>query len=223
MPILVNQGGAVKNRVHAVFYFALFAISFPLWAQKPQPFSADFSNTKADGEKTTGKIYFSPPNRRIDVTSMPEGRGPHGPVSVISNGATQTTYVLMIQQQMYMELHANSERVPPRLGSLQNLGRDNLCVTDTGETKSDCTKLGTETVNGRVCDKYTGSNQQGRKDTVWIDQKLKFPVKSQGEDGHLWELTNINEGAPDASLFKLPDGYRQFDASSMGGPRRPRQ
>ena len=214
----------MKFRAHSLLCAVLFVAAMPLWAQKPQPFSADFSNTNPNGEKITGKIYFSPPNRRIDVSSMPEARGPRGPVSIIWNGSTQTTYMLMQQQQMYMEFHANtSDAASPRLGNLRSLGSDNLCVTDSGETRGDCTKVGTETVNGRACDKYTGTDKQGRKGTVWIDQKLRFPVKAQNEDGHLWELTNIKEGAPDASLFKLPDGYRQFDPSTMGGGRRPRQ
>jgi hypothetical protein len=83
-----------------------------------------------------------------------------------------------------------------------------------------CKKVGTETVNGRSCDKWEITDKNGKKETLWIDQKLHFPIKST--DGQVTtEFTNIKEGAQDASLFKVPAGYRKFDMGSMGGGRRP--
>ena len=49
---------------------------------------------------------------------------------------------------------------------------------------------------------------------VWIDQKLHFPIKSVSEDS-TWELTNIKEGEPDASLFEIPAGYHKMDMGGM--------
>ena len=83
-----------------------------------------------------------------------------------------------------------------------------------------CKKLGTETVNGRTCDKWEVTQKSGKTETFWIDQKLHFPIKMINGD-ITTQYTNIKEGPQDASLFKIPDGYQKFDASMMGGGRRP--
>src|SRR5947199_7680427 len=96
----------------AVWMLLLLAAS-AVFAQMPQPFSADFTTTTGSGEKGTGKWYFSPPNMRIDMTSMPQSHGDSsgmfGNISMIMNGATQTNYMLMPQQQMYMEFHGERQ------------------------------------------------------------------------------------------------------------------
>jgi hypothetical protein len=85
-----------------------------------------------------------------------------------------------------------------------------------------CHKAGTETVNGRSCVKYEGTNANGETGTVWLDPKLRFPVKWQGKNSETWELRNIEEGSQPASLFEIPAGYTKFDMGGMGGmPQRP--
>ena len=125
------------------------------FAQMPQPFSADMTSTTAKGEKMTGKWYFSLPNMRIDMTSMPRNSGgmPGGNMIMIFDTAKQTTYMLMPQQQMYMEFHG--ERQNSMSTSLRNMlrmkGGSDPC---SGDPDTTCKKLGTETVNGRSCEKW---------------------------------------------------------------------
>src|SRR5258708_6799519 len=81
--------------------------------QGPQPFSAEMKMTTAkSGENMTGKVYFSLPKTRMDMTA-------HGQnVSMISNGSTQTSYMVMHQQHMYMEIHANQANSNPMMRSV---------------------------------------------------------------------------------------------------------
>jgi len=193
-------------------------------AQMPQPFSADFTSSLHNGEKMTGKYYFSAPNMRVDMTSMPgHDQGPMGGnMSMIMDGATQTNYMLMHGAHMYMEFHGDRQNgMSPGLRSLARMraGADPC----SGNPDWTCKKVGTETVNGRSCDKWEiTDNKNSRKSTMWADQKLHFPVRMQEADGTTMDMTNIKEGAQDASLFKVPAGYKPFDPVAFGGQRRPK-
>lgn len=171
-----------------------------------QPFSADYTTTHS-GDKSSGKWYFAPPRMRIDVDSMPQksANPMGGKVDVIIDTSNQKTYILMPQMHMYMQVQGNGARMDPGMRNLQALTHG---ACPQGST---CKKSGTESVNGRMCDKYEVTDDSGKHGTAWVDQKLNFPIRYRDEDGALTEFTNIQEGAPDPALFKLPDGYRQFD------------
>ncbi|HET9283583.1 MAG TPA: DUF4412 domain-containing protein [Candidatus Angelobacter sp.] len=186
--------------------------------QAPQPFSADFSTTSSNGNMhMTGKFYFSLPKMRMDMadTGQHQNAGPFGgKMSMIVDGANKTAYMLMTDQQMYMEFPVDQNNpFSQRMPKFQSFAGD-PCSVNEGST---CKKLGTETLNGRTCDKWEMTEKNGEKETLWIDQKLHFPIKSQSDKGMTSEFTNIKEGAQDAALFKVPAGYRKFDASMMGG------
>jgi hypothetical protein len=77
-----------------------------------------------------------------------------------------------------------------------------------------CRKVGSETVNGRNAVKYEGTNSSGETEQVWLDPKLRFPLKWQGKN-HGGELRNIQEGGQPASLFEIPAGYTKMDLGGM--------
>jgi hypothetical protein len=81
-----------------------------------------------------------------------------------------------------------------------------------------CTKVGSDSLNGRSTVKYEGVSAKGEKSFVWVDTKLHCVVKMDGTDGGM-ELRNIQEGSQPASLFEIPAGYTKFD---MGGAMRQR-
>jgi outer membrane lipoprotein-sorting protein len=195
----------------------IVAPGFAVQAPQPQPFSADMAVTTAkNGENMTGKVYFSLPKTRMDMTA-------HGQnVSMITNGSTQTSYMVMHQQHMYMEIHGDQAnpmtRNMPRLDS--SFDPQNPCGQQTDVT---CKKAGTETVNGRVCDKWVTTEKNGHTSTAWIDQKLYFPIKVVSSEGTTMDLTNIKEGAQPAATFEVPAGYRKMDLGGMRGGGRPPQ
>lgn len=185
----------------------------------PQPFSADFSSTSANGTKANGKYYFSSPQFRMDMAANGQN------VSMITDGSTQTSYIVMHDRHMYMETHSNQPnpmmRQAPGLPS--NFDPKNPCAW-AAQRDYTCKSLGTEMVNGRLCDKYQGTSKDGKTTgTGWIDQKLHFPIKGVSSDGGSFDFTNVKEGRPDASLFQPPTGYQKMNIPGMmGGGRPPR-
>jgi len=196
----------------------LMLLSMPAaFSQMPQPFSADFSTSSANGNANMkGKFYFSQPKIRMDLTDSGQRQTPGpfgGKMSMIVDGDTKTAYMLMTEQQMYMEFPADSNSpMTQRMPRFQDYKGD-PCAGREGVT---CKKLGTETINGRSCDKWEVTEKSGQKETIWIDQKLHFPIKSQTAGGQTTEFSNIREGAQDPALFKVPPGYRKFDPHAMG-------
>ena len=185
---------------------------------QPQPFSADmqFIPTRGGGmARDNGKMYFGSGHMRMDMQG-----GQHGGTVIITDFKTQTTDILMSEQHMYME-HKAGEMTGHRPGMMPNIKplRDpsNPCADEEGTT---CKKIGVEQVNGRTCDHWQITHKDGKVSNVWIDQKLHFPIKTVDEES-TWELSNIQEGEPDASLFQIPSGYTKMDMGSMMQMGRP--
>lgn len=192
---------------------ALF-IAAGAWAQTE--FSGEIVNTSNEGAVVQAKIYFAKDKIRVEPQGGAKGRSMAGG-AVIMNLATQTSTVLMDQQHMYMEMPvqmANRQNAWNffRTGDVENACSDWLQLPQNkGGT---CHKVGSDTVNGRSTVKYEGTNAKGETGTVWVDPKLRFPVKWENKNGS-GELRNIQEGSQPASLFEVPSGYTKFDMGSM--------
>lgn len=175
-------------------------------------FSADMVETQK-GEGPQAKIYFGKDKIRFEPTK----KDPRGGGAMILDLSTQTSTVVMEQQHMYMQLPqqmANQRNMYHffRTGDVENACTDWLAQSwNKGGT---CQKVGSDTVNGRSTIKYEGTNAKGESGTMWLDPKLRFPVKWQGKNGG-GELQNIKEGAQPASLFEIPAGYTKFDMGAM--------
>ncbi len=154
-------------------------------------------------------MYFTNSHMRMDMQGTS-----HGAAIIITNTSTQTTDMLMPQQHMYMEFKAD-QAMARRSGMMPSIkpfsDPGNPCAGDAGAT---CKNVGVEQVNGRTCDHWQITHKDGSVSNVWVDQKLHFPIKSVSADS-TWELTNIQEGEPDASLFVIPSGYRKMDMGGM--------
>jgi hypothetical protein len=83
-----------------------------------------------------------------------------------------------------------------------------------------CTKTGIDNLDGRKCDVWDVMTNDSDHDTLWVDQKLKFPVKYKRADGMSLEYTNIQEGRqPAFSLFQVPRGYRKLESKAESKPQ----
>jgi hypothetical protein len=173
-------------------------------------FSAEIMDSHKQGTTTQPKIYFSKDKIRFD------SRDANSPGAFIMNLSNQTMTILMPQQHMYMEMPADAQEQRNMFSFFKTSDVENACgdwlklATNKGGS---CHKLGSESVNGRSTVKYEGTNSKGEASQVWLDPKLRFPVKWQGASGS-GELRNIQEGTQPASLFAIPDGYTKMD---MGG------
>ena len=204
----------MKQNMHVNATLALLAVAAPTLClgqdYTQQPFSADITMTTHNGTKVTGKYYFLPPAFRMDTNAQGHA------MSMIVNGSTRTTYMVMHDQRLYIESHGEDNPMmrqalkPPSFDAAHPCGQDMTCQ-----------KVGTESVNGRVCDKWVGKDMKGNSGTAWIDQKPHFPIKAVSNDGSGMELTNVKEDKPDASLFQPPAEYRKMDIPGMLGQRPP--
>jgi len=177
-------------------------------------FSAELVNTTKAGNPVQAKIYIAKDKMRFE----PAEKDPRGMTGAfIVNLTTQTSTVLMDQQHMYMEMPAQT----PNQRNTYNLfhigDAENACADWLAQGRNKggtCHKVGGDTVNGRSAVKYEGTNAAGDAATVWIDPKLRFPVKWQDKNGS-GELRNIQEGAQPAGLFEIPAGYTKVDVGAM--------
>jgi hypothetical protein len=194
----------------------LFLILTTVFAVAQTEFSADIvDNNNQKSGKGPNKVYFGKDKIRFDSA---DNSDPRNSGSVIFDLAKQSWVVIMTKQHMYMEMPTKMMENRGmfeffRSGDVENACSDWLKLArNNGGT---CHKVGTETVNGRDTVKYEGTNSDGDSSTVWLDSKLRFPVKWKGKnDGG--EMQNIKEGSQPASLFDIPADYKKFDMSNMG-------
>ena len=179
-------------------------------------FSGEIVNNKRADQAPT-KVYFGKDKMRFDTPAG--GRDPMGGGAMILDLNTRTSTILMPEKHMYMEM-------PVQIMQKRNLTYDFFRTGDADNACSDwlkqpanlggtCHKVGNETVNGRNTVKYEGTNAKGETGFVWVDPKLRFPVKWQGKDGQGGELRNIQEGSQPPSLFEVPAGFQKFDMGAM--------
>ena len=191
-------------------FFALLLVASSMLAQTE--FSADIFDTHKQGTTSQSRIHFAKDKIRFDSKEQDSKGG-----AFIMNLATQTMTILMPQQRMYMEMPAAAGEQRKMFSFFQATDVENACgdwqklATNKGGT---CHKVGNETVNGRATVQYEGTNAKGEVSHVWLDPKLRFPVKWQGKDGG-GELRNIQEGSQPASLFEIPSGFTKMDMGGM--------
>lgn len=189
------------------------------------PFSADMQSTATPAQggamkEMSGKVYVSREHMRMDFTGM--GGPGRGRMIMITNVAAKTSDILMPEQHMYMEVKTDQTQgrrggMAPDIKPLAD--PHNPCASLEGST---CKNLGTDQVNGRTCDHWQVTDKNGKVSNAWIDQKIHFAIKAVSQDSS-FELTNIKEGEPAASLFEIPPGYQKMDMGSMQGMRPPKQ
>jgi hypothetical protein len=178
-------------------------------------FSADIIGKSNNADK----MYFGKDKIRFEsANSQSRGAG-----AFIMDLNTGKSLVLMNEQHMYMEMPGEAMENRGMFRFFQSGDVENACAdwlklaANKGGT---CHKVGSDTVNGRKTVKYEGTNAKGEHSTVWLDSKLRFPVKWEGKDGTGGELQNIKEGPQPASLFEPPAGFTKMDMGNMGGMKR---
>lgn len=191
-------------------WIVIFFLSAAAFAQTE--FSSDIVHDGDHASKTATKVYFGKDKVRFDTQGESKSGG-----AVILSLVDQKYIVVMPQQHMYMEMPAQSMEQRGmytffRIGDVENACSDWLKMArNNGGT---CHKVGNETVNGRDTVKYEGTNSSGETSAVWLDPKLRFPVKWQSAKSS-GGLNNIQEGPQPASLFEVPAGYTKMDMGAM--------
>ena len=175
-------------------------------AQQPVQFKANMKMTGSDGTKSTGMMYFGGAKVRTELTVDGDN------IVVLADPAAKSQLVLMPEQKVYMQLPIGQGPVTiPITGPADPT---NPCASG-GNT--DCTKGKTELVNGYEAIRWDYTSSEGTRTRAWVSTKLRFPVKTEDDNGASMEFSNIAVGPQAASLFGIPTGYTKMDMGALGG------
>jgi hypothetical protein len=178
-----------------------------------QDFSADLVRQKPQNMATT-KVSASGDKVRFEVAGQKTSS------FAIINVAQRTSTMVLPDAKSYVV------SPPGHLASSIPLFHiddpENACKSweKSMENPGTCKRVGDDTVSGRAAVKYTGALENGDTGTAWIDSKLHFAIKWEGEKSAA-ELQNIQEGPQDAKLFEIPSDYQKLDtAAAHKSPRK---
>ena len=164
-------------------------------------FSADVVR-KGMGETMQGKLYVKDMKFREEMSAKGQGS-----IMVIDMLA-QKSLMIIPAQKMYMEMQYDPTMVQDKKAP-QEL-----------EKEMEVKNLGTETVNGYVCDKIQYSMKDQSTTVTWHSKELGYSVRSitKSKEGEMTtELSNIKEGGVADSMFVAPAGYTKMQMPNMGG------
>jgi hypothetical protein len=171
-----------------------------------QEFNADLVRQKLTGAATT-KVSVNGDKMRLEATGQTKQS------YVILNLAKRTSLMALPDSKSYVV--SPPGRIPASIPFFHIDDPDNACPAweKSADKPGTCKKLGDDTINGRSTVKYAGTASDGNTVTAWIDRKLHFVIKWEGEKGAA-ELQNIQEGPQAASLFEIPNDYEKLDVAA---------
>jgi hypothetical protein len=171
-----------------------------------QDFSADLVRQKPQNTPAT-KVSVSGDKVRFEVAGQKKAS------FAVINVAQRTSTMVLPDTKSYIVSPPGHLASPLPLFPIDD--PENACKAweKSMGNPGTCKKIGDETVNGREAVKYTGAMENGDTGTAWIDRKLHFPIKWEGEKTAA-ELENIQEGPPDAKLFEIPSDYQKLDTAA---------
>lgn len=158
------------------------------------------------GETITGKVFVKGDKIRNEGT-----RAGRETVAIIRMDK-KLSWVLQPENKIYFEMKGG--------GAAQTRAE----MESAAKQMADKKELGTEKVNGFLCDKvqYIYHDKSLGVMTQWIARDLDYPVKTEqtgvGEGGFKTELTNIKvKNLPD-SLFEVPAGFKEVPMPDLKVP-----
>ena len=200
---------------------ALAALALPLSAVWAAPSDVDFSATAVQTlpqkGAVSGKLYVSKSKMRQELVQDGQTR------ITISDADQGVAWILNPERKEYVEMKGPAPTGGPTAGAA---GRPPMpdeaghpCQQQGSGLK--CTKLGSESVNGRTADKWEVVATQGQetfRSIMWVDLRLRLPVKAEFPGGVLSELHDVKEGPQPPELFAVPADYKKVEL-----PQRPAQ
>ena len=170
-----------------------------------QELSADMQVTGgALAAPASGTLHLSNRNLRIEIAVGGMD------VAVLADTSSETIYVLMPAERMYMPVSAAMAPVstPPITG----MDWANPCGS---EGVTNCESLGSESVNGYDAAGWR-YDANGTTWTAWVSSDFQIPLRVISGDGTTTDFSNIVEGPQDPALFEVPADYQQMPGFGGG-------
>lgn len=186
--------------------FALGTLILSLVAFSAAALAAEFTADliqKTPMGQFTGKVYVKGKNTRREMTMMGQKQ------VMISLGDKRVTFILMPQQNSYMEMRWRKKDEAMNVTSIEDLKKK-------GKVKY----LGKEKVSGYTCKKYKymPDDPSASPVMVWIANKLNYPIRMEfsSPQGNMSVIyKNIKEKKIPNSLFKVPADYQKIKMPFM--------
>lgn len=161
-------------------------------APQVRQYSADME-VDAQGQRMTMRLYVDVGKTRTEMDL---------PVMVPGQAAMQLVTIARLDEgRVYLLYPAD------RVYEEKPLDQLDLQLASTMDAGGTGTLLGTETVDGQMCEKYEMSSKGGPV-YVWTTEGQGLPVKLMPEDGSaVVRFRNVRPGPQPAALFELPAGY----------------
>ena len=172
-----------------------------------QEFSADLARQKPQNAANT-KVSVSGDKVRFEVAGKQKD-----PSYAIINVAQRSSTMVLPGNKSYIV--SPSGHLASSIPLFHIADPEDACKAweKAMQNPGTCKKIGDDTLNGRATVKYTGAMENGDTGTAWIDKKLNFVIKWEG-DKTVAELQNIQEGPQQASLFEVPGDYQKMDTAA---------
>ncbi len=179
-------------------FLSLALVFFVVASSHAAEFSGDMTIQSSAGGDLTGRIFVRGNDLRQELDT------PVGVQTTIINQGKGVMYVLLPGQNMYMEM-PNSQVTLDEGESFEGKFSEEGKVTN----------LGTETVEGYLCDKWNivYKDQSLGESTIWIARDINYPIKihlRNPQDTATIQYSNISEADLQDDLFVLPEGYQKF-------------
>lgn len=204
----------MKLTSKVAFLFVLLSFATVAFAQAP-PFSADMvmtmdAQTTAAMQKMgmpanqTMKIYVSGLKMRVD-----SGAGQMQNIMISDFAPEGKTYMISPASKSYMEMKNDSKQAggSAQVAAYLKWGGD---ICGIGDQYTSCKKADTSSVDGRPCQNYQVVKKSGSEETLCVDPKLHFPLRTINKSSTT-EMKNVKEGAQSSSLFTLPSGLTKTE------------
>jgi hypothetical protein len=126
------------------------------------------------------------------------------------------SYLVGHTDKTYLEFNSQKKDRKKTLDVARFLRGGDLCAILAEENpKANCHKVGSKVIDGRPCDEYEALDERGHKQTMCVDAKLHFPLRTV-TDTNVTEMKNIVESSQPDSLFALPAGYTKKQLGQRG-------
>jgi hypothetical protein len=171
-----------------------------------QEFSAEMVRQKPEGIPPA-KVAVSGEKMRFEMT----GKQPTQNSVAIINLKKESGIMILPDNKSYTQMV--SGRLSTAMPFFRPTDPENACPAwdaFVGKPGS-CSKVGNDTVDNRETVKYKGVARNGDTGFAYVDRKLDFVTKWEGEKTAV-SFKNISEGPQSASLFNVPAGFEETDS-----------
>jgi hypothetical protein len=198
-------------------FIALAALALPLQAAAQGAPDVEFSATAVqsmpENRTMTGKLYNGKGKVRQEMSQEGQTR------VTISDMTQGVTWILNPDRKEYVEIKTQGGGPQAGPAGRVPLPDDPSHPCQQAKAGLKCTKLGSEVLGGRQTDKWEVIATQGEEtlqSQVWIDQRLRMPIRMEMPGGMASELRDIKEGPQAPELFSVPADYKRVELPQRG-------